>query len=79
MFNQVETGSLLNSLNIEFLVKPILILFVLGYILFALVIVRQVNLMSAVLGTNLSPILKTFAWLHLLGSVFVLMVVLIIL
>ena len=46
--------------------KGILMVFLLGYFIFALVIVRQVQLMTSVLETKLSPLIKVLARVHLL-------------
>lgn len=48
--------------------------FVIGlflYIIFAAIVVRQVSLLSATIGTSLSPKLKLFSLIHLLASVLV--------
>lgn len=64
------------SFNIDFdpFIKFAFIVFLLGYLIFAFLILRQVNLMTSVLGTNLSPFLKAFAWLHLFVAVIILLV-----
>lgn len=50
------------------------ILFLIVYLIFAFIIVRQVNLLTRTLGTALSPTLKIIAWAHLGFSVFILLV-----
>jgi len=45
--------------------KAFLIIFLVGYLLFAGVVVRQVQLLNRVLGTRLSPVLRFFSWVHL--------------
>ncbi|MCL5411811.1 MAG: hypothetical protein M1150_03730 [Patescibacteria group bacterium] len=69
-------SSIVSTANYQLLVKPIVSLFLIFYICFALIMVRQVGLMNSVLGTNLCPILKLIAYLHLIGSVAVLLVAL---
>lgn len=45
--------------------KAFFLVFISGYCLFALIVVRQVQLMTSVLKTSLSPWLKILAVLHL--------------
>jgi len=40
-------------------------------VLFAVVIVKQVYLLDELLGTTLSPFLKVFAYIFLLGSIII--------
>lgn len=49
--------------------KVFFLIFVTGYCLFALVVVRQVQLMTSVLKTNLSPYLKLLAAGHLVFAI----------
>lgn len=44
--------------------KGVVLLFLVFYAIFALIIVRQVNLMSKTLITGVSPFLKAFSILH---------------
>lgn len=62
--------------NIDFdpLIKAGFIIFLIGYVIYAALVVKQVGLMTHVLGTNLSPVLKAFAWLHLLAAVTILLI-----
>lgn len=48
------------------ILKGFLLVFTFGYFIFALVVVRQVQLMTSVLATNLSPLIKVLAAIHLL-------------
>lgn len=41
------------------------------YIVYALVIVRQISLMSRTVSTLLEPLVKILGWVHLLASLFV--------
>ena len=50
------------------------IAFLILYLVFAFIIVRQVHLLTRTLGTALSPWLKFIAWAHLVFSVLVLVV-----
>ncbi len=54
------------------LIAKVCLLFALGlYIIFALVLVRQVYMMSQVISSSYNFLIKIFAWLHLLGSLLV--------
>jgi len=53
-----------------------LLLAIFFYVLFALLIVRQVTLMTNFLGTKLSPYIKTFAWIYVCYAVLVLLLIL---
>lgn len=57
------------SLDGWLIFKALLLIFVAGYCLFALIVVRQVQLMIAVLKTNLSPWLKALAVGHLVFAI----------
>ena len=64
--------SLFNSLigvTLTDLVWLLAILFLVLYVIFAFIIVRQVNLLNRTLGTALSPLLKVFAFAHLVISI----------
>lgn len=54
-------------LNIDswLIFKVFFLVFIAGYCLFVLIVVRQVQLMTSVLKTSLSPWLKTLAVVHL--------------
>lgn len=62
------------NINFDLLIKIGLVVFLIGYNIFAFLVVKQVNLMTGVLGTNLSPVLKAFALLHLLAAVIILLI-----
>lgn len=49
------------------------------YLLFAVIVVRQVKLMGETLNGNLNLPIKVIAWIHLLVSIFVFILALIIL
>lgn len=53
------------SLDIWQVVKGFVLFGILLYLFFALVIVRQVNLMLNSLEVELEPLIKLIAWLHL--------------
>lgn len=73
----MSTPDLNNFLNFVFAVSPWMILKVLVcfsfllYIMFALVIVKQVNLMTQTLGGQLELPLKLIAAIHLAGAIFI--------
>lgn len=75
----MENFNTLFSLNPWLIVKGVLLVFVFGYCFFALIVVRQVQLMTAVLKTTLSPWLKILAVAHLVLAVGVFLWVLILL
>ena len=60
-------------LNIDpwLIFKGFLLIFVLGYLIFALVVVRQVQLTTLVLKTTLSPWIKALAIAHLIFAIIV--------
>lgn len=49
------------------------------YAVFALMVVKQVNLMTEVVSIGLSSLFKLFAWIHLAFSVFLVIVALVLL
>jgi len=51
------------------ILKGLLLIFVFGYLIFALIVVRQVQLMISVLETILSPWIKILAVGHLLFAI----------
>ena len=56
-----------NLLNIDIILtfgRGAILLILIFYAIFSLIIVRQVNLMSKTLITNVSPLVKAFAILH---------------
>jgi len=63
---------LLNIISISpFLwIKIFLLILLLFYILFAAIILRQINLMNEMVEAQISPILTTIAILHLGGALF---------
>jgi len=61
------------------LTKIGLLVFLGLYLIFALLVVRQVQLLTSVLGTNFSPLFKTVAMLHVLLAVGVFLFALVIL
>lgn len=56
--------SLFNPQATLFFLKMAILLILVFYAIFALIIVRQVDLMSKTLITNVSPILKAFSIIH---------------
>ncbi len=61
------------------LTKVGLLVFLGLYVIFALLVVRQVQLLTSVLGTNFSPLFKTVALLHVVLAVVVFVFALVIL
>ena len=57
--------SFLDTLNVAFGVKAFIVLFLVFYTVFALILFRQVQLMSRTLPTALSPFLLFLAILHM--------------
>jgi choline-glycine betaine transporter len=66
-------GALLFTFKTMFIISIIL------YLIFAIVIVRQINVMKKTLITPFSPVVKTIGWIHLMITVGVLLLYLIIL
>lgn len=66
-------GLLINeSMILTSVFKLLFILSVLFYIVFAFIVIRQVQLMKNTLITPISPLLMTVSILHLLGAIVVL-------
>lgn len=65
-----------NSLSAAFGIKAFLVLFLVFYIVFALILYRQIQIMALKLSTPLSPILRFIAILHIGISLAVLFLVL---
>ncbi len=62
----VETTNVIfDSLNGLFIFKMFMVLFVVFYTIFALLLFRQVQIMTIKLPTKLSPILKFVAIVHI--------------
>lgn len=55
----------LDFLTVEFIIKAFLILFLVFYVVFALVIFRQIQLMAKALPIPLSPLLKFLGIVHI--------------
>lgn len=61
-------------------VAKILILFALAiYLIFAVVVIRQVNAMTKVISGQLNMPLKILSWLHLLFTILVILVCIVVL
>jgi hypothetical protein len=58
----------LDSATIIFLAKAVLVFFLVAYTLFAILILRQVNVMNHTIETIMSRFISTLAQLHLLAS-----------
>ncbi len=71
--------NLLNLFNIWLLVKLFVLVLLFFYFVMSLIIARQVDLMNQVLGTNISPLLRTIVVFHAIsvGLLFFLAVLLI--
>lgn len=65
----MENFSKILDFDLWLIVKGFLLLFVFGYCLFALIVVRQVQLMTSVLKTSLSPWIKILAVIHLVFAI----------
>lgn len=51
------------------LFKAVLLFSIAMYIVFALVVIRQIDLMTKTIKTPLTPILKMVGWGHLIASI----------
>jgi len=65
----MEVSNLLDSDITLIFLKGVILLILLFYGIFALIIVRQVDLMSKALITSISPYIKTFAFLHAIFAI----------
>lgn len=61
----IEGRNFLSFLNASFGIKAFFILFLVFYAFFALILFRQIQLMTKALPTALSPLLKFVAILHI--------------
>lgn len=59
-----DGGGLMNFFTMAFFVKISILLILTFYAIFALLIVRQVDLMSRTLITPISPLVKAFSIIH---------------
>ena len=59
-----QTSSFILNFAVWDLTKVGLLAFLGLYLIFSLLVVRQVQLLTSVLGTNFSPLFKTVALLH---------------
>ena len=71
----IDTG-IFDKINFIFIAKSFLILFAIFYVIFAFMLLRQVQLMCRTLPTSLSPLLKFLAIIHVGVALAVLLVVL---
>lgn len=68
------------DINIIWVLLKLFFLFGIGlYIVFAGVVIKQVNLMTETVHLPLEPTLKTIAWIHLIFSLAVFLLALLIL
>lgn len=74
-----ETSNYILNFAVWDLTKVGLLLFLILYLIFALLVVRQVGLLNSVLGTNFSPLFRIVAFLHVLLALGVLLFALVIL
>ena len=70
----INTG-IFENINLIFFAKSFLILFAIFYMVFAFMVLRQVQLMCKTLPTTLSPILKFLAIVHLGVAAAVLLII----
>lgn len=61
-----QTSSYILNLAIWDLAKVGLLVFLFLYLIFSLLVVRQVQLLTSVLGTHFSPLFRTVSFLHIL-------------
>ena len=61
-----ETTNYILNFAVWDLVKAGLSVFLFLYLIFALLVVRQINLLNSVLGTAFSPLFRRIAFLHIL-------------
>jgi len=59
-----QTSNYILNFAVWDLTKVGLLIFLGLYLIFSLLVVRQVQLLTSVLGTNFSPLFKTVALLH---------------
>ena len=75
----IVADGLLNNVYVLFFIKSAILILLILYAIFALIIVRQVSLMSKTLITGIGGIVKTFALLHAffaLGLIFLALMIL---
>lgn len=68
-----QTSSYILNFAVWDLTKAGLLVFLGLYFIFSLLVVRQVQLLTSVLGTTFSPLFRTIAFLHVLLAVGVLL------
>lgn len=75
--NDTYLNSLLGSVNIGLIIKPATLVAIGLYLVFALVIIRQVGLMTSFLGSNTTPLIRLVAWIHffLAAAIFIFVLV----
>jgi len=59
------TSSIFESLNVAFAIKSFLILFLIFYVIFSLILYRQIQLMCKTLTTPVGPFLKFVGIIHI--------------
>ena len=64
-----ETTDYILNFAVWDLTKVVLLVFLGLYLIFSLLVVRQIRLLNSVLGTNFSPLFKTVALLHVVLAV----------
>lgn len=62
---QETTNIILNSISGHFIFKMFMVLFIIFYTIFAIILFRQIQIMTIKLPTRLSPILKFIAFIHI--------------
>jgi len=75
----VQTSNYILNFAVWDIAKAGLLVFLGFYVIFALLVARQVNLLNSVLGTHFSPLFRTVALLHILLAVTVFLFALVIL
>lgn len=74
-----QTSNYILNFAVWDLAKAGLLGFLFLYLIFALLVVRQVNLLNSVLGTHFSPLFRMVAFLHVLLAAVVFLFALVIL
>lgn len=72
-------AKLIPRLSIWWLVKDLFIIGLVIYLAFAVIVIRQVNLMAKTLKGDFVLFLKFFSWVHLLVAIFTFILALVIL
>lgn len=75
----VSTENLLSNPYVLFFGKAVILILLIIYTIFALIIIRQVDLMSKTLMTGIAPLIKVISYIHAvfaLGLIFLALMIL---